>query len=76
MAKDETNIIVNARHKTVAATQISFEQVVSLAELNASGTVIFTVTYKKGKNSGFLVAGDVVEIENGMIFNVTPTSKS
>ena len=72
-------IIVNGREKTVSGRTISYEQVVRLAFDSIDANTIYTVVFKKGPASnpqGSMVAGDVVKLECGMIFNVTPTSRS
>lgn len=74
-------IIVNGRERQVEKGELSFADVVALAfETPPSGpNVIFTVTYKRGENpktEGTMVAGDVVKVKKGMIFNVTATDLS
>lgn len=72
-------IIVNGREKTVSGRIISYEQVVCLAFGSIDANTVYTVAYKKGPASnpqGSMVAGDVVKLECGMIFNVTSTSRS
>lgn len=77
--KDFT-IIVNGREKVVTAKEMSFAEIVALANLPTGPNTIFTVTYRRGhgnKPEGTLVeGGDNVQIKDGMIFNVTPTDKS
>ena len=75
----QITIIVNGREKTVSGRTISYEQVVRLAFDSIDANTIYTVAYKKGPASnpqGSMVAGDVVKLECGMIFNVTPTGRS
>ena len=75
----QITIIVNGREKTVSGRTISYEQVVRLAFDSIDANTIYTVAYKKGPPSnpqGSMVAGDVVKLECGMIFNVTPTGRS
>jgi hypothetical protein len=75
----QITIIVNGREKTVSGRTISYEQVVRLAFDASDPDTIYTVTFKKGPPSnpqGSMVAGDVVKLECGMIFNVTATRKS
>jgi len=71
-------IFVNGRQKEVTADVVSFEEIVKLANLPSTPDTIFTVTFKHGihNQEGSLVAGQKVEIRDGMIFNVTPTNKS
>jgi len=73
-------IIVNARQKTVTEHKLSFLDVIKLAfdDANQDDTTAYTVTYTKGKDKpeGSMVAGSVVTVKDGMIFNVTRTNKS
>ena len=73
-------IVVNGRSKVVLKEELTFEEVVALAEGLPSGpNVIYTVVYRKGedkKPQGTLVAGESVKVKNGMVFNVTATDKS
>ena len=78
--KDVT-IVVNGRQKVVTAKEMTFADIVALAFDNpATGpNVVFTITYRRGhgeKPEGTLVEGESVKIKDGMIFNVTETSKS
>jgi hypothetical protein len=78
---DSVNIIVNGRPNRVQGRDVSFEKVVALAfETPPSGpTVIITVTYRDGppdNPAGTLVAGQTIQIRNGMKFNVSATDKS
>jgi hypothetical protein len=87
MAQDDAvqgkhfNIIVNARPKDVAASSLSYDDVVNLAFDNQpprGENVVITVAYSKGPNnsSGTLVSGQSVEIKSGMVFHVTATDRS
>jgi len=87
MAKDDAaqgkhfNIIVNGRKKDVAASSLSYDDVVNLAFDNQpprGENVVITVTYSKGEHnsSGTLVSGQSLEIKSGMVFNVTATDRS
>ena len=87
MAQDDavhgkhSNIIVNGRKKEVAASSLSYDDVVNLAFDNQpprGENVVITVTYSKGphNSSGTLVAGQSVEVKSGMVFNVTATDRS
>jgi hypothetical protein len=87
MAQDEAahgkhfNIIVNGRPKDVAASSLSYDDVVNLAFDNQpprGENVVITVTYSKGAHhsSGTLVSGQSVEIKSGMVFNVSATDRS
>lgn len=75
----EIKIIVNGREKLVAGKAISYAELVALAFGSAEPDTIYTVTFKHGPPSnleGSMVEGDVVKLQCGMIFNVTPTRKS
>ena len=76
-------IIVNGRSFTVQHKELSFDGVVKLAfgTVENSETTAYTITYsyKHGHNheNGILVQGDVVKnVKEGMVFNVTKTSRS
>ena len=73
-------IIVNGREKVPAKEDMTFNEIVALAEGLPSGQfIVYTVTYRRGprnKPEGTLVEGETVKVTNGMIFNVTATDKS
>ena len=73
-------IYVNTAAHVVDKGDISFDEVVKLAyPVPPPGpNVGFTVLYQRGHGSkdGTLVAGQSVEVKDGMIFDVTPTDKS
>jgi hypothetical protein len=73
-------IIVNGRSKVVPKEEMTFEEIVALADgLPTGPNVVYTVVLRKGevkKPEGTLVAGDHIKVKNGMIFNVTATDKS
>lgn len=78
---DAITIIVNGRPKPVTQKELSFEEIVQLAFPGSvpNDTTVYTITYKRGhghKPEGTLVAGEVVKVKEGMIFNVTATDKS
>jgi hypothetical protein len=75
------NIIVNGREKVWVEKDISFEQVVMLSFGNYvdNASTIYTIVYKRGiesKPEGTMVKGDVINVKNKMIFNVSATDKS
>ena len=75
----EFTIIVNGREKVVTKKEMSFAEIVALANLLSGPNIVYTVTYRRGegnKPEGTLVEGDSVKIKEGMIFNVTATDKS
>jgi Multiubiquitin len=79
--KVEHLIIVNARRKTVTGRKISFEQVVKLAFPDGppSAQTVYTVAYSNGpprNPEGKMIAGQAVKIRDGMVFDVTETSRS
>lgn len=74
-------ILVNGEPHEEIETRISFETVVKIAyPVPPIGTCIeYTVTYRNGPPAnpkGSLTAGHSVEIQNRMIFDVTPTDRS
>jgi hypothetical protein len=72
-------IVINGQKKTVKTEVLTYLQVLQLAYEPVDPNKIYTVTYKKGPPSnpeGSMVEGDSVRLDNGMIFNVTPTRKS
>lgn len=76
----EIMIIVNGKAKSWSKRKISFDEVVALAEGNASNEQkAYTVTYLKGPKqnpAGEMAKGDIVFVTDKMIFNATPTDKS
>jgi Multiubiquitin len=75
----EFTIIVNGREKVVTKKEMSFAEIVALANLPSGPNIVYTVTYRRGegnKPEGTLVEGDSVKIKEGIIFNVTATDKS
>lgn len=79
-SKKDITIVVNGRGKVVAKDEITFSEIVALAEGLPSGQYIcYTITYRRGqgnKPEGTLVEGETVKVKEGMIFNVTATDKS
>jgi hypothetical protein len=74
-------ILVNARAREVEPGPISFERLIALAftEPPSGPQVSFTVSFRKGPPSrpeGSLLAGQSVDVVQGMTFNVTATDKS
>jgi hypothetical protein len=73
-------VIVNGREKIVTKNELSFAEIVALAENLPTGpNVTYTITYRKAqgaKHEGTLVEGESVKIKKGTIFNVTATDKS
>jgi hypothetical protein len=68
-------IIVNGRDYEIPDDELTFGELVGIVEYEALFTP--TVTCRApGKVGRTLVPGDVVEIEDGMIFSVAYTSKA
>lgn len=79
--KIEFVIIVNARRKTVTDRKISFDKVVKLAFPDGppSDQTVYTVAFSNGpprNPEGKMVPGHTVWIQDGMVFDVTETSRS
>jgi hypothetical protein len=75
----QITIIVNGRPVQVTKQELTFEEIVGLANLVSGPNIVYTVTYSRGegnKPQGTLVAGESVKIKDGMVFNVTATDKS
>lgn len=76
-------IVVNGEQKPVDEKELTFDQVVELAFPGApvGANTHLTITYRfhRGKGAGseeIMVRGERVEVQKGMIFNVTRTDKS
>lgn len=76
----ETEIIVNARARTVPGTRVTFEEIVAIAfPGQAQPNVVFTMTYRHAAATpaaGELAAGGAVNVKKGTTFNVTRTVQS
>ena len=76
----EYTLIINAREKTWAKKEISYQEVIELAfgEYVEDENIVYTVAYSKGQNDkgGTLKKGESVKVKKGMIFNVNKTDKS
>ena len=76
-----TTIIVNARRKQVKGDVVTFDEVLALAfdPVPSGPHWEFTVAYRNGPRSnpnGFMLPGERVRIQEGMVFNVSATDKS
>lgn len=74
-------ILINARPREVEPGPISFEQLIGLAfpDPPTGPQVSFTVSFRKGppkRPEGSLLAGQSVNVVQGMTFHVTATDKS
>jgi len=74
-------VVVNGRHKEVAKTELTFDDVVALAydPVPTDENTLFTISYRRGEGSkpeGKLIPGDTVKVKDGMVFNVSATVRS
>jgi hypothetical protein len=77
-AKHEFNITVNARAKTVASKELSFDELLALGlDTVPSGPQFeFMIAYRRGegnKPEGTLSQGETLKVKDGMIIDVTVT---
>ncbi len=76
----ETEIIVNARKRTVKGNVVNFEEIVQLAFPGSHDPdVAFSMTYRHAASephAGELGPGGHVKVKNGTIINVTKTIRS
>lgn len=80
-APREITIFVNTRKKEEKTRHLTYAQVVALAfnPIPTGPNIMFTITYRNGPKQnpeGELLPGGKVKIKNGMIFDVTQTTKS
>lgn len=72
-------VIINGRPREVTGQHITYSQLVQLAfpDDQPNEAMAYTITYfnPHGKD-GTLVSGQDVQVKEGMIFNVTKTSRS
>lgn len=75
-----TTITVNGRTKEVSAKELSFAEVVALADNLPTGeNITYIVTFRRGhgdKPEGTLVDGQMLRVKDGMIVAVSPSDKS
>lgn len=77
--KGGITIIVNGRKKEVFEKKQSYEDIVALAYPSPDfAKFLYTVTYMKGEGGkeNDLIAGEHVNVKDGMIFNVRRSDKS
>jgi len=74
----EYNIIVNSKPKKWQKDNISFEEVVTLANgvYQNLDSIAYKVLWSKGPDSGSLVEGQSVSVKNGMKFSVKNTTRA
>lgn len=77
MAKEhKVMIVVNGRAVIVQRNELSFAEVIELSGIQPAD-IGLTVTYRgEAGVSGTMVYGDVLKIQDGMIFNVADTSRA
>jgi hypothetical protein len=69
-------IIINGEKHRVAGNLLNYEEIVETAFENERTDYTVTYSYKGENIGGILRTGDEVKVKNGMIINVTDTSKS
>lgn len=73
-------IIVNGKPKTVTEHWLTYDQVVALDPVPATGkNPLYNISYYNGPRQnpeGELLQGKRVKVKDGMVFNVTPTNQS
>jgi len=77
----EKILIVNGREVKWQGETMAYDQIVvlSFGRFIPSSNTIYSVTFTRGiekRNEGSMVLGDVIEVKDKMIFNVTATSQS
>lgn len=75
----EVTMIVNSRPKLAHKGELSFAEIVALANLPSGENVTYTVTHRRGPSNrpdGTLTEGETVKVKEGMVFDVTATDKS
>ena len=77
---DQFTIVVNGRSKKWPKDAISYDELVALSGLPppSGPNPGFTITFHNNPDhsDGTVVPGQSVNVRNGMIFNVTPTTQS
>ncbi|GAA4368830.1 hypothetical protein GCM10023185_41920 [Hymenobacter saemangeumensis] len=79
LQRKDITIIINGTQHVVPKEELSFLEVVTLAQLATGPNVSYTINYRRGqgnKPEGSLVEGESVKLKEGMIFNATATDKS
>lgn len=78
MTTKQLTIVVNGRQIEIDDRDVTFEEVVELA-FPSQPNKDYTVTYRRGRGnqpSKSLRPGDSIKASEGVIFNVTATTKS
>ena len=74
---EEYQIFVNSRPRKVAGPTISFSQVLQLAAVDPSqDPALYDVEWVHGNQAGTLTAGQSVQLQNGMRFDVGKSNRS
>lgn len=74
-----TEIVINGDELEVTERDLTFERVVELADLGATGEVEYSVKYSRGSHespTGILLPGQSVKVKKGMRFVVKATVRS
>ena len=74
-----TEIVINGTDVEVHDKELSFEQIVELADLGATGDIEYSVKYSRGPHesaTGVLRPGQSVKVKKGMRFVVKATVRS
>ena len=79
-AKKPIKIFVNTKPKEVEKKELTFDEVIALAQPLPSGpNYEYTIDYRKAageKHKGELLPGETVKVKDGTIFDVSATDKS
>lgn len=72
-------IFINGTPYPVPKDEMSFQELVILAQLPVGPNVSYTLMYRRGhgnKPEGILVEGESVKLKDQMVFDVTATNQS
>ncbi|PUB27686.1 multiubiquitin [Promicromonospora sp. AC04] len=74
-----TPVVINGTEVDVTERELTFERIVELADLGATGDVEYSVKYSRGPHdnqTGILRPGQSVKVKKGMRFVVKATVRS
>ena len=77
--RKDITIVINGTPHVVPKDEMTFQEIVTLAQLATGPNVSYTVNYRRGhgnKPEGILSPGGSVKVKDGMIFNVSETGQS
>ena len=77
--KKSITIIINGRSYDFDKKEISYEEVLNLANINhSSQNTMVIIVFERADNDqeGTLSSGDSIKVKEGMVFNVSTTNKS